>query len=383
MLIHKAYKFRIYPNKEQKFLIARTFGCSRFVFNHLLAKWNRIYQETGKGLSYSACSADLPLLKKEYLWLKEVDSIALQSSVRNLADSFDRFFKKQNKPPRFKSKQNKVQSYTTRQTNDNIAVVGKMIKLPKLGFVEFAKSRDISGRILNATVRRNASGKYFVSILVETEVRALPKTGTSVGIDVGLQNFAILSDGAVYRNLKFFRSLEKKLAKEQRILSSRKEQAIRQKKPLYEARNYQKQRRKVARIQEDITNKRNDYLHKISTEIIKSHDVIGIEDLQVANLLKNHNLAKAISEVSWSKFRTMLEYKAKWYGKTIIAAAKNFPSSQLCSNCGYRHKDVKDLALREWICPNCAVQHDRDRNASSNLEKEAIRLLTAGTAGLA
>ena len=133
MLVHKAYKFRIYPNKEQKLLIAKTFGCSRFVFNHLLAKWNQTYQETGKGLSYSACSADLPLLKKEFLWLKEVDSIALQSSVRNLADSFDRFFKKQNKPPRFKSKQNKVQSYTTKQTNGNIAVVGGTIKLPKLG----------------------------------------------------------------------------------------------------------------------------------------------------------------------------------------------------------------------------------------------------------
>ena len=207
MLVHKAYKFRIYPNKDQKLLIAKTFGCSRFVFNHLLAKWNQTYQETGKGLSYSACSADLPLLKKEFLWLKEVNSIALQSSVRHLADSFDRFFKKQNKLPHFKSKLNKVQSYTTKQTNGNIAVVGKMIKLPKLGFIKFAKSRAISGRILNATVRRNATGKYFVSILVETEVSALPKTGMSVGIDVGLQNFAILSDGTVYRNLKFFRSL--------------------------------------------------------------------------------------------------------------------------------------------------------------------------------
>ncbi len=190
-------------------------------------------------MSYSACSADLPLLKKEFHWLKEVDSIALQSSVRNLADSFDRFFKKQNKHPRFKSKQNKVQAYTTKQTNGNIAVLGKAIKLPKLGFVKLAKSRAVSGRILNATVSRNATGKYFVSILVETEVSALPKTGTFVGIDVGLQNFAILSDGTVYRNLKFFRSLEKILAKAQRILSRRKEQAIRQKKLLHEARNYQ------------------------------------------------------------------------------------------------------------------------------------------------
>ena len=170
MIINKAYKFRIYPNKDQQVLIAKTIGCSRFVFNHFLDKWNHTYKETGKGLTYGTCSAGLPLLKKELSWLKEVDSIALQSSVRNLADSFDRFFKKQNKPPRFKSKRNNVQSYTTKQTNGNIAVIGNAIKLPKLGLVKFAKSREINGRILNATIRRNPSGKYFVSILVETEV---------------------------------------------------------------------------------------------------------------------------------------------------------------------------------------------------------------------
>ncbi|WP_312067748.1 RNA-guided endonuclease TnpB family protein, partial [Exiguobacterium sp.] len=297
MLKHRAYKFRLYPTKEQKIMISKTIGCSRFVFNYFLSKWEETYKETGKGLSYGSCSKELPLLKQEFDWLKEIDSTSVQTSIKHLADAYDRFFKKQNERPRFKSKRNPVQSYKTniqgKSQLPEVSIVGNMLKLPKLKWVRFANSKQVEGRILNATIRRNASGKYFVSLLVEQDIHELPKTGSSIGVDVGLKNFAILSDGMIYQNARYFRTLEKKLAREQCKLSRRQRIALAKKVKLSEARNYQKQKRKVARIHEKIANKRTDFLHKVSTEIVKNHDVIGIETLQVKNMQKNRRLSKS------------------------------------------------------------------------------------------
>ena len=370
---HRAYKFRLYPNKEQEVLINKTIGSSRFVFNYFLNLWNEAYKKTGKGLTYNKCATMIPTLKKsnEYSWLKEVDSIALQSSVKNLEDSFNRFFKKQNKAPKFKSKNNPNQSYTTKNVSNSIQIQGNRIKLPKLKMVKFANSRDINGSILKATISRKASGKYFISLLVEENIQGLDKSNRSVGIDLGIKDFAILDDGTVYNNNRYTTKMAKQLAREQRKLSRRYEQAKKDGKKLEDAKNYQKQKIKVARLHEKVANQREDFLNKVSTIIVKNHDVICIEDLNTKGMLRNHKLAKSISDVSWSMFVAKLQYKADWYGKRVVKIDRWFASSQICSSCGV-NSGKKTLDIRNWTC-ECGAEHDRDINASKNIKNEGLR----------
>ncbi|HAZ9562826.1 TPA: IS200/IS605 family element transposase accessory protein TnpB, partial [Enterococcus faecium] len=345
----KAYKFRIYPTEEQEIFFAKSFGCVRKVYNLMLDDRKKAYEEVKNDSSKKMTFPTPAKYKKEFPFLKEIDSLALANAQLNLDKAYKNFFRDKSVGfPRFKSKKNPVQSYTTNNQNGTVALIdSKFIKVPKLkSLVRIKLHRQPKGIIKSATISRHSSGKYYISLLCKEEIIELPKTNSTIGIDLGIMDFAILSDGQKIDNNKFTSKMEKKLKREQRKLSRRALLAKNKGTNLFEAKNYQKQKRKVARLHEKVMNQRTDFLNKLSTEMIKNHDIICIEDLNTKGMLRNHKLAKSISDVSWSKFVTKLQYKADWYGRKIIKVDKWFPSSQICSECG--HKDgKKSLEIRE------------------------------------
>lgn len=365
--MQKGVKFRIYPNKEQQNLINQTLGCCRLIYNKGLAMRNEAYQN-GDKIGYSQTSAMLTALKKneEFAFLKTVDSIALQQSLRDLDRSFVNFFQKRAAHPTFKSKHNRHQSYRTINQGDNIRTVGKYLKLPKLGFVRIRQSMEV-GKIHNVTIEHTPTGKYFAVLNVEFEPQPLINMGGLIGIDVGIKEFYSDSNGNMVSNPKYLEKSMRKLIREQRKLS-RKQKG---------SNNRNKQRVKVALVHEKITNQRNDFLQKESTKLIRENQTICIEDLKVKNMMRNHKLAQHIGSASWSKFFDMLTYKSVWYGNNIVKVPTMYPSSQTCSCCGYKNPQVKNLALRKWECPECHTRHDRDTNASVNILNKGLQLQSA------
>ena len=369
--IYRTYKFRLYPNKAQTELLAKHFCCARFVYNYFLNQRQAQYKLTGKSGNFYAECKTLTELKKqeETAWLKEVSAQSLQFALRCLDTAYTNFFKKRAKFPKFKSKRAK-NSFTASQFAS--------IEGDKLFIIKFKEGikcrvhREVKGKIGKVTITKTPSGKYFASVSTEEEyVTPLEKTNKSAGLDMGLKDFLTTSEGERFNNNHYTKKYERRLATAQKHLSRKKKGS----------RGYESQRLKVARLHEKISNSRADYLHKCSISLIRRYDIICVEDLNVKGLMRNHHLAKSISDASWGTFVSMLSYKAEWNDKKVVKIDRFYPSSQICNVCGSVNKVTKKLSVREWECPSCHTHHDRDVNAAINILRVGLKQYTsAGTA---
>jgi putative transposase len=365
--MYKAYKFRIYPTNEQQIALAKAFCCCRWFWNYSLNLCQKTYLTTGKGLSRGAIQGLLPSLKKEYSWLTDAYSQCLQYVALNLSTAYKNFFEKRTAFPRFKSKHGKQSiSYPS-----NVKLDGDYLKLPgKVGLIYCKQDRKFDGQIKTVTVSLNPDGKYYASVLVDDgrELAQLSTEGKAIGIDLGLTHFCITSNGSKFDNpchkTKYARNLKKKqqsLARKQKSSKNR-----------YKAKS------KVSKVHSKIRRVREDFLHKLSRKIVNENQVIAVENLNVKGMVRNHNLAKAISDCGWGQFCTMLKYKSEWSGKTYIEVDRFFASSKTCSVCLNR-VDSLSLNIRDWTCSQCNTHHDRDVNAAINIRNEALRILDLGT----
>lgn len=362
-MILKAFKYELHPTAEQRVMLHKTFGCVRFVYNWGLNEKSKAYEENQKNLSCFDLIKQVTALKKEaaHEWLSEVHSQPLQMALRNLDTAYTNFFNKKSKFPNFKKKSRK-QSF---QYPQGVKVIDDKVFLPKIGWCDFVKHRDIVGDIRTVTVSKTPTGRYFVSILCDTKLAIPPKQPiqreTAVGVDVGIKTFAVLSNGKVFENQKHLTSKLRRLKVEQRKLQ----------RGVKGSKNREKQRLVVAKLHEKIANQRKDYTHKISHYVTEHFDTICMEDLNIAGMLKNHKLARSISEQGWSMLNTQIAYKCEWKGKNYVQIGRFDPSSKRCNSCGHIHQQLT-LSDRAWRCENCHSHHDRDANAALNIRDYGV-----------
>ena len=365
MITKRAYKYRIYPNREQRNFFARTFGCVRLFYNTSLDDMNKLYKEKKEYKDITPAS-----YKERFPFFKDVDSLALSNAQLNRNQAFKAFFRNQNKFPKYKAKRNK-QSYSTNNQNGTVYLSEdcKYISLPKIKNVRIKMHRKFNGVIKTVTVSKECDNTYYVSILVEENIETKTKINKSVGIDLGIKSYIVDSNSKEINNPKYLSKSLVKLAIEQRKLSHMKKDSI----------NRNKQRIKVARLHHRIRNQRTDFLHQLSSKYINENQVIVLEDLDIKQMEQDSTLSRVVADASWSKFVSMLEYKGKWYGRDIIKVPTFYPSSQLCSTCGYQNKEIKNLSIRKWVCPKCGTTHSRDHNASINILNKGLDILKART----